>query len=182
MFYIYIILRVAKIATSTVKARAHRFLLHVSPLKRKKILPNMNTPMNVVREYTKKLEVILKLHRDQRFGLFVVSTTWLSKGLSFAKCHYRYIFKIIISFCMAPWTCYFHGTGTYRRKANGVRWVANNTIVIKLYCDFNFFTFNCLCFYPVNYPRILADVKCAISNISFTDSTTDSGILVSFSL
>ena len=38
----------------------------------------------------------------------------------------------------------------------------NNTIVIKLYCDLNVFTFNYLCFCPVNHPRILADVKSAI--------------------
>lgn len=55
----------AKIVTRTVKARAHRILLHISPLKRilknksypfcKKFLPNMNRPMNVVRENTKKI-------------------------------------------------------------------------------------------------------------------------------
>lgn len=72
MFFTYIILRVTKIVTRTVKARAHRFLLHISPLKHilknesypfcKKFLPNMNRAMNVVRENTKKLMVILTLH------------------------------------------------------------------------------------------------------------------------
>ena len=44
--------------------------------------------------------------------------------------------------------CYFHGTGTDYKKANRVCWVANNTIVIKLYYDLNFFTVQLPMFLP----------------------------------